>query len=217
MLGDKAFEEFSTELGDRNNRKQDIIMIGVPESDTYYANTRKSQELGIVQAVLEALPSGIIIDHIEVHPHLRSERRNGSIPQSALMRMQEPVIGIAKTHQRFIVGRNALANIRPNIKNITMDAHHLMVKWMLPNVLPMMKVTEVPHRSQIMENPEMTAESETFSWWRCGGGGGADGGRGEEDEKRHRERNGGEGGKVLRELGQKLKRLHTALRSNYLA
>ncbi|GJQ84723.1 hypothetical protein Trydic_g21128 [Trypoxylus dichotomus] len=64
---DKAFEELLTELGDRNNRKQNIIMFGVPESDTPDASTRKSQELGTVQAVLKALPSGINTDHIEVH------------------------------------------------------------------------------------------------------------------------------------------------------
>ncbi|GJQ75674.1 hypothetical protein Trydic_g17748 [Trypoxylus dichotomus] len=61
----KAFEELLAELGDRNNRKQNIIMFGVPESDTHDANTRRSRELETVQAVLEALPSGMNTDHIE--------------------------------------------------------------------------------------------------------------------------------------------------------
>ncbi|GJQ70736.1 hypothetical protein Trydic_g669 [Trypoxylus dichotomus] len=66
-IDDKAFEELLAELGDRNNRKQNIIMFGVPESDTHDANTRRSQELETVQAVLKALPSGMNTDHIEVH------------------------------------------------------------------------------------------------------------------------------------------------------
>ncbi|GJQ70229.1 hypothetical protein Trydic_g22682 [Trypoxylus dichotomus] len=64
-IDDKAFEELLAELGDRNNRKQNIIMFGVPESDTHDANTRRSQELETVQAVLKALPSGMNTDHIE--------------------------------------------------------------------------------------------------------------------------------------------------------
>ncbi|GJQ66105.1 hypothetical protein Trydic_g4175 [Trypoxylus dichotomus] len=64
----KAFEELLAELGDRNNRKQNIIMFGVPESDTHDANTRRSRELETVQAVLKALPSGMNTDHIE-KPH----------------------------------------------------------------------------------------------------------------------------------------------------
>ncbi|GJQ81531.1 hypothetical protein Trydic_g4893 [Trypoxylus dichotomus] len=66
-IDDKAFEELLAELGDRNNRKQNIIMFGVPESDTHDANTRRSRELETVQAVLKALPSGMNTDHIEVH------------------------------------------------------------------------------------------------------------------------------------------------------
>ncbi|GJQ84662.1 hypothetical protein Trydic_g12687 [Trypoxylus dichotomus] len=66
-IDDKAFEELLTELGDRNNRKQNIIMFGVSVSDTQDANTRKSQELETVQAVLDALPSGMNTDPIEVH------------------------------------------------------------------------------------------------------------------------------------------------------
>ncbi|GJQ67153.1 hypothetical protein Trydic_g8067 [Trypoxylus dichotomus] len=64
-IDDKAFEELLAELGDRNNRKQNIIMFGVPESDTHDANTRRSRELETVQAVLKALPSGMNTDHIE--------------------------------------------------------------------------------------------------------------------------------------------------------
>ncbi|GJQ80616.1 hypothetical protein Trydic_g9202 [Trypoxylus dichotomus] len=67
-IDDKAFEELLAELGDRNNRKQNIIMFGVPESDTHDANTRRSRELETVQAVLKALPSGMNTDHIEVAP-----------------------------------------------------------------------------------------------------------------------------------------------------
>ncbi|GJQ82533.1 hypothetical protein Trydic_g14516 [Trypoxylus dichotomus] len=66
-IDEKAFEELLAELGDRNNRKQNIIMFGVPESDTHDANTRRSRELETVQAVLKALPSGMNTDHIEVH------------------------------------------------------------------------------------------------------------------------------------------------------
>ncbi|GJQ73838.1 hypothetical protein Trydic_g18775 [Trypoxylus dichotomus] len=66
-IDDKAFEELLAELGDRNNRKQNIIMFGVPESDTHDANTRRSRELETVQAVLKALPSGMNTDHNEVH------------------------------------------------------------------------------------------------------------------------------------------------------
>ncbi|GJQ65422.1 hypothetical protein Trydic_g7530 [Trypoxylus dichotomus] len=65
-IDDKAFEELLAELGDRNNRKQNIIMFGVPESDTHDANTRRSRELETVQAVLKALPSGMNTDHIEI-------------------------------------------------------------------------------------------------------------------------------------------------------
>ncbi|GJQ79947.1 hypothetical protein Trydic_g269, partial [Trypoxylus dichotomus] len=65
-IDDKAFEELLAELGDRNNRKQNIIMFGVPESDTHDANTRRSRELETVQAVLKALPSAMNTDHIEL-------------------------------------------------------------------------------------------------------------------------------------------------------
>ncbi|GJQ78274.1 hypothetical protein Trydic_g22117 [Trypoxylus dichotomus] len=64
-IDDKAFEELLAELGDRS--KQNIIIFGLPEFDTHDANTRKSQEMGTVQAVLNALPSGINTDHIEVY------------------------------------------------------------------------------------------------------------------------------------------------------
>ncbi|GJQ83292.1 hypothetical protein Trydic_g10061 [Trypoxylus dichotomus] len=76
-IDDEAFEELLAELGDRNNRKQNIIMFGVPESDTHDANTRRSRELETVQAVLKALPSGMNTDHIEeiVEP-LRQEIAN---------------------------------------------------------------------------------------------------------------------------------------------
>ncbi|GJQ75471.1 hypothetical protein Trydic_g17560 [Trypoxylus dichotomus] len=70
-IDDKAFKELLAELGNRNNRKQNIIMFGVPESDTHDANPRKSQELGTVQAVL----SGINTDHIEVYRIGRFRRR----------------------------------------------------------------------------------------------------------------------------------------------
>ncbi|GJQ81528.1 hypothetical protein Trydic_g4890 [Trypoxylus dichotomus] len=72
-IDDKAFEELLAELGDRNNRKQNIIMFGVPESDTHDANTRRSRELETVQAVLKALPSGMNTDHIEGTGELRGE------------------------------------------------------------------------------------------------------------------------------------------------
>ncbi|GJQ75782.1 hypothetical protein Trydic_g13324 [Trypoxylus dichotomus] len=77
-IDDKAFEELLAELGDRNNRKQNIIMFGVPESDTHDANTRRSQELETVQAVLKALPSGMNTDHIEVHRIGRFVRDSGA-------------------------------------------------------------------------------------------------------------------------------------------
>ncbi|GJQ68651.1 hypothetical protein Trydic_g17196 [Trypoxylus dichotomus] len=64
-IDDKAFEELLAELADRDNRKQNIIMFGVSESDTHDANTRRSRELETVQAVLKALPSGMNTDHIE--------------------------------------------------------------------------------------------------------------------------------------------------------
>lgn len=65
-VNETVFEELLSELDDRNNRKQNIILYNVSEPDANSHDQRKQQDLQSARSILGNISSSVDLDNINV-------------------------------------------------------------------------------------------------------------------------------------------------------
>lgn len=98
-LSETLFEEILSEISERNNRKQNIILFNVAEKESQNADERKTHDGVTARSILQALPVDVDVERIEVH------------------RLGRFVSG-ASRHRPIRVRLNSVADVHGVVKNV---------------------------------------------------------------------------------------------------